>query len=81
MILDWDGKEEGLSEGASWTVLLGVDWRGRVLTCSLMSGETNEFWEEVLRRLRFAGYPVVKRSEEIRWSTVEVRLVNLVTAE
>ena len=81
MIIDWEGEEKNLSEGEVWTILLGLDWRGRVLNCSPLSGDEDEFGKEVFQRLRTTQYPAVKRNSAERWITIEVRLVNLVTEE
>jgi hypothetical protein len=64
-----------------WIILLGLDWRGRVLNCSTLSGDDDEFTREVLGRLRAASYPALERNDPERWITIEVRLVNLVTEE
>ena len=80
-IIDWDDSDENLSEGEVWIILLGLDWRGRVLNCSTLSGDGDEFTREVLGLLRAASYPALKRNDPERWITIEVRLVNLVTEE
>jgi len=80
-IIDWDDPDENLSEGEVWIILLGLDWRGRVLNCSTLSGDDDKFTTEILSRLRTASYPAVSREAADRWITMEVRLVNLVTEE
>ncbi|MDA7882372.1 hypothetical protein N9A94_08720 [Akkermansiaceae bacterium] len=80
-IIDWEESDKRLSEGEVWTILLGLDWRGRVLNCSPLAGDEDEVGERVFKRLREARYPAIERHGAERWITIEVRLVNLATEE
>ena len=74
----WPGSDETseLSEGELWTVLLAVDWRGRVVLNEATSESLNARTPVILSKYRQLEFPVLDQEAPLRWWKLEARLLN-----
>lgn len=73
MTFRWEGEEQGLSVGESWTFQIGLDWRGRLISSLPLKGRKETPSKAVHDALRATTFPQVKEGSPIRWWMLEAR--------
>ncbi len=70
-----------LSEGEIWTVLLAVDWQGKLVVHEPISESVNARTSVILARCRKLKFPAVAPETPLRWWKLEARVVNSLRPE
>ncbi len=68
--------ERGLSQGEIWTVLLGVDWRGKVVVNEPTIKSSNVRTPVILKKYRALTFLPLPKKSPLRWWKLEARVVN-----
>ncbi|MFT6181371.1 MAG: hypothetical protein ACI9NQ_000356 [Paracoccaceae bacterium] len=74
----WPDSDPGreMSEGEIWTVLIGVDWQGRVLVNEPTIKSSNSRTPVLLKKYRALKIAALPEKSPLRWWKLEARLAN-----
>lgn len=73
---EWPGAKGQMSEGEVWTLLVGVDWEGRVLTCSAWEEAADARTSVMKEYCSNATFPALDERGPLRWWKLQAKVVN-----
>ncbi|MGC6567403.1 MAG: hypothetical protein ACON38_17545 [Akkermansiaceae bacterium] len=73
---EWPGAKDQMSEGEVWSLLVGVDWEGRVLTCTAWEEATDPRTPMVKDYCFNATFPSLEERGPLRWWKLQAKVVN-----
>ena len=73
---EWPEPKDQMSEGEVWTLLAGVDWEGRVLTCSAWEEADDARTPLIISRCRSVSFPALEEPGPLRWWKLQARVEN-----
>ena len=73
---EWTGPLDQMSEGETWTVLMGVDWQGEIVVSETSDQAKGPKAEMILKKLRETKFPALEKKAPLRWWRLESCVVN-----
>lgn len=77
----WPDRQEQLSEGETFTLMLCLDWRGSVVLCSPWEAIADPHTTIIEERCRQASFPALASPGPLRWWRLQAKIVNRPAAE
>lgn len=72
----WPDQKAALSEGETWTVLIGLDWQGGIVTSTAWEDAADPRTPFILEKVRESNFPRLPKEGPLRWVKIEARIYN-----
>jgi len=73
---EWPGPKDRMSEGETWTLLVGVDWEGHVLTCTAWDEQSDPRTQLIKEYCFNTDFPALDQRGPLRWWKLQATVVN-----